>query len=32
LVQGESQLDEALAAMFAAAGVTPRSVTPRLAW
>ena len=32
LVQGESQLDEALGAMFAAAGVTPRSVTPRLAW
>ena len=32
LAQGESRLDEALGAMFAAAGVTPRSVTPRLAW
>jgi len=29
---GESTPHEALGAMFAAAGVTPRSVTPRLAW
>src|SRR5262249_11854687 len=36
LGRGESlpqeALDEALGAMFAAAGVTPRSVTARLAW
>src|SRR5262249_46592570 len=32
LGQGESGPREALITMFAAAGVTPRSVTPRLAW
>jgi len=32
LGQGKSLPHEALSAMFAAAGVTPRSVMPRLAW
>jgi HAD superfamily hydrolase (TIGR01459 family) len=32
LGQGEGPTEEALGAMFAAAGVTPRSVTARLAW
>jgi HAD superfamily hydrolase (TIGR01459 family) len=32
LGQGEGPAEEALGAMFAAAGVTPRSVTARLAW
>jgi hypothetical protein len=32
LGQGKNLPHEALSAMFAAAGVTPRSVMPRLAW